>query len=244
LRNDIFAAAFGLLWILCAFRYLESRRTRWLVGVTTAMALSFASKETSFIYGAIIGGFFLGLTVFRAKLDGERWRESPSGELALLMFTLALPFAAPAIYLLLGWDSTDFDSEVAWQHLLMVVPGLVAVAAALAGVGLRFRRPKSAVESGHTRSTAERRGLVLTDWLFLFALFWGFQTLLFTTWFQNLPRGLISGFIGSVGYWLGQHEVARGGQPWFYYFLIVGLYELISLVLGVGAATYLLRRKG
>ena len=38
--------------------------------------------------------------------------------------------------------------------------------------------------------------------------------------------------VGGLFYWLSQHKVARGGQPWFYYFLIYGLYEQIALLFG------------
>ncbi len=51
-RNDIYIAFFALLWILGAFRYLEDRRRRWLYLLTVGMALSFITKEVSFILGS------------------------------------------------------------------------------------------------------------------------------------------------------------------------------------------------
>lgn len=56
---------------------------------------------------------------------------------------------------------------------------------------------------------------------------------LYTTWFTN-PGGIGTGTYetnGTLLYWLGQHDVQRGTQPWFY-FIIIGLqYEWLTVVL-------------
>jgi hypothetical protein len=60
---------------------------------------------------------------------------------------------------------------------------------------------------------------------------------LFTTLFTNL-YGLASGTIATNGtllYWLGQHDVQRGEQPWFYYLLLFPQYEFIGLLFGTAA---------
>ena len=71
-----------------------------------------------------------------------------------------------------------------------------------------------------------------TLWIGL-AIMLGIYVAFYTSLFSNLP-GLLTGLFGSVGYWIAQQEVARGGQPWYYYFLIVPLYEplvvLFSLI--------------
>lgn len=65
--------------------------------------------------------------------------------------------------------------------------------------------------------------------------------LLYTTFFTN-PKGLISGTVGAVSYWLAQQAVKRGGQPWWYYGMIAGLYDWLPLGLSVlGAAVYTIR---
>ena len=76
-------------------------------------------------------------------------------------------------------------------------------------------------------------------------LFWAIQILFFTTFFTNVTDGLATGIVGSLGYWLAQQEVARGGQPWYYYYMLGGLYEFLPIVLSaagiVGTAYWLLR---
>jgi predicted membrane-bound mannosyltransferase len=45
-----------------------------------------------------------------------------------------------------------------------------------------------------------------------------------------------------MGYWIAQQEVARGNQPWYYYFVGLSVYELLSLVFGTLGAIYSLKR--
>ncbi|MPZ14272.1 MAG: TIGR03663 family protein [Chloroflexi bacterium] len=83
------------------------------------------------------------------------------------------------------------------------------------------------------------------------AIVLGIGTVLYTTFFTNLaglctavlspPIGPCEGKQGMLQYWFGQQEVARGGQPWFYYLLLIPLYEVVPLVLS-GAALFLARR--
>ena len=49
-------------------------------------------------------------------------------------------------------------------------------------------------------------------WLKLAGIFAAITAVLYTTFFSNLA-GLGTGLIGSLGYWLSQQGVARGGQP-------------------------------
>ncbi|MDQ5824667.1 MAG: hypothetical protein M3441_10730, partial [Chloroflexota bacterium] len=61
------------------------------------------------------------------------------------------------------------------------------------------------------------------------AIVMAIYTVFYTVFFTDIPRGLISGFFGSLGYWMAQHGVERGSQPWYYYFLLVPLYEPIAV---------------
>ncbi len=61
------------------------------------------------------------------------------------------------------------------------------------------------------------------------AIFLGIHTLFFTAFFTN-PTGVVSGFTGSLLYWLAQHEVKRGGQPAYYYVVQLGIYEQLMLL--------------
>jgi DNA-binding beta-propeller fold protein YncE len=87
--------------------------------------------------------------------------------------------------------------------------------------------------------------LTFGDWGKVMILFWTIQILFFTTFFTNVKDGLATGIVGSLGYWLAQQEVARGGQPWYYYYMLGGLYEFLPILLslaGIAAIVYWLIR--
>lgn len=46
-------------------------------------------------------------------------------------------------------------------------------------------------------------------------------------------NGIWSGLADGLRYWWGQHGVRRGGQPWFFYLLIHGVYEWVIVGLAV-----------
>lgn len=61
-------------------------------------------------------------------------------------------------------------------------------------------------------------------WLAIAGVFLAITVTLFTTVFTN-TAGIGTGFVGQLGYWMAQQDVQRGNQPWYYYFLLVPMYE-------------------
>jgi len=59
--------------------------------------------------------------------------------------------------------------------------------------------------------------------------------------------GSLSGLVGSLAYWMAQHGVERGGQSWYYYFVIGPLYEYLPLFFtlpaSIGAILYAWKNK-
>lgn len=49
--------------------------------------------------------------------------------------------------------------------------------------------------------------------------------------------------LGGVIYWQAQHGVRRGDQPWFYYLLVLPLYEQLAVVFGLAGAAYAVVRR-
>ncbi len=81
-----------------------------------------------------------------------------------------------------------------------------------------------------------------TQWFFAIVISWFVFLLLFTALFTYIPNGIGDGIWQGIYYWIQQQQVARGGQPWFYYFLLIPLYEQIGLVFAiVGIVRCLLR---
>jgi uncharacterized protein (TIGR03663 family) len=92
------------------------------------------------------------------------------------------------------------------------------------------------------------RAITRRTWIECFAIFAVGYVLLYTTFFTNLgdpwncllgkacsKGGLWSGSIGALAYWIEQHDVQRGGQPFYYYVLLIGLYEFLPFIFAVAA---------
>ena len=79
-------------------------------------------------------------------------------------------------------------------------------------------------------------------WLGCAAVFYGIWITLYTTLFTN-GAGMFTGSWQSLGYWLMQQDVARGNQPWYYYFVGLTVYELLALAFGIVAVVWLVRRR-
>jgi uncharacterized protein (TIGR03663 family) len=86
------------------------------------------------------------------------------------------------------------------------------------------------------------RSISRRDWAICIAIFLTIYILLYTTFFTN-PKGLISGSWGALSYWLAQQGVQRGGQPWFYYFLLIPLYEFLPLLAALAGLVFLAARR-
>ncbi len=66
--------------------------------------------------------------------------------------------------------------------------------------------------------------------------------LFYTSLFTN-NGGWYSGMVLSLGYWLEQQEVARGGQPAFYYLFVTPFYEFLPIIFSGLAMRFWLRSK-
>ena len=81
------------------------------------------------------------------------------------------------------------------------------------------------------------RGVGLESWGWALAAFAGVFTLLFTT-FLTHPGGLWDGIYTGLKYWLCQQNVGRGGEPKYFYVVVLFGEEWPALLLGaIGAVT-------
>jgi uncharacterized protein (TIGR03663 family) len=151
-------------------------------------------------------------------------------DMLILVGTFVLPQLSPLPVKLLGWNPLDYTfSWPGWNWTALWAQGPVKTASILIGLTI------IAIVIG-----------VLWDWkrwLVYAGVFWGIYIIFYTSIFSNWA-GLATGLVGSLGYWLAQQGVQRGGQPWYYYILIqIPLYEFLP-ALGLILAGFLgLRRK-
>ncbi|NPA91417.1 MAG: TIGR03663 family protein [Chloroflexi bacterium] len=216
IRHDIYAAFGALLLFYLAFRYLHEPKDRWLYGTAAALAFLLITKEVAFMYGAILGSFLVLTVLGDVWQKKQSWREHPATELAILLLTLVLPFAtAFPVKFLLHADPADYTSAGIMRSAV-VFAILFGISVA---VGYFFLRQRWWVAAG---------------------IFYAITTVFFTTFFTNY-KGLGTGFVGSLGYWLNQQGVKRGQQPWYYYLLLIPEYEFLPLWLSIGGVIAWLR---
>jgi predicted membrane-bound mannosyltransferase len=155
-------------------------------------------------------------------------------------------------------DSEQFAyyERLASNPLVIRVIAVVVVSVSVLVVGLRKAR-SNAVDDGEPAGTllgdapsgsvaagvrsawrdAPGLGIALLAGVVLFVM-------LFTTMFTNLGGLATATFAtdGTLLYWLGQHDVQRGSQPWFYYLVLMPQYDFIAVTLGAGAALVIVVR--
>ena len=89
-RNEAYAGLFGVITIWAILRYLDKGDARYLYFLTTATALHFAVKETSFIYTAQ-AMLFLGLLFIR-RVSQQSWERPNYKRLFLIVLIVTFVF--------------------------------------------------------------------------------------------------------------------------------------------------------
>ena len=81
----------------------------------------------------------------------------------------------------------------------------------------------------------------VVGWMAFAALYWAFPTQ-GRTLSQGFEQGIGKGIWQGLYYWIQQQHVARGGQPIYYYFLLIPLYEQLAVVFGLAGVIYAVLR--
>ncbi len=211
------------------------------------------------LVAALVGAVLIG--------QWRNLRRFPELDVAVVIGSLILPALAPFPIFLAGYDPMDMTQQGITRSALFTLP--MFGIAVLAGL-IHFMKPPvpQRVPAPADLSAEEQAALAndynattntitlkpdLLDWIAAFAssrwwviglIYWLPFIFFFTTMFTN-GGGIGTGIIGSLGYWLSQQEVRRGGQPWYYYVMImVPLYEFLPLILTLAAGAVGLGRWG
>ena len=275
-REDIYMACFTLLMIVATARYVHDRKMRWIVIAAAAFALSYATKEATFLSIAVFGSFFGALIAWElgakwsvranAPADAAYTRFLPktgSPILLVVYFLVLAPIAkvffawmkALSIYITDSKNTPIADAFVAGlkDKTVAIVPW-IGILLGLYVLSILAREifgwlPQPGRNAVARRVDPEKQPLLdaiftmqWTHWFFALLCGWTIFLVLFTVIFTNIRGGIGDGIWQGLYYWLQQQQVARGGQPWYYYLLLIPLYEQIGLVFGmVGVVRCLLR---
>ena len=277
-REDIYFAAFTLVMVVGAARYVRDRKMRWLVVAATGFALAYATKESIFLEILLFGGFMGALIVWELglKLPLRPSRQSTDGEnesidqaqpakrqlrtyaplLVLVYLAVAGLFGkwllgfidnlAKSIVTPAGNPTPQADQFVAHlkQVTVAIIPWL-GIGLGIFALVLLFREMSGKLPPRGRRGLAkfvdpQRQPLLDTivtmpweHWFFGVLTACAIFLVLFTVLFTNIPNGIGDGIWQGIYYWIQQQQVARGNQPWYYYLMIIPLYEQVGLFFGV-----------
>lgn len=185
----------------------------------------------------LAGGLFLTANSMRPFID-----DYPEFDLVVLFTTLTLPTATAFLIILAGGDPLAYTlktCQLAGQETMS--PAQLFIARVLNATCLsEFLSSPVALSAVFLVLTLVVSVLVglwwnRRRWLIAAIIFHGIFLLFFTSLFTN-PSGWASGMIGSLGYWLEQQEVQRANQPWYFYLIVLPLYEFLPLILTLIAA--------
>ncbi|HUG14912.1 MAG TPA: flippase activity-associated protein Agl23 [Thermomicrobiales bacterium] len=255
IRHDPFVLVTTLAIVIAALRYLERPERRWVVVVGVMSGLLFATMEVSFILGFVLVTFVVVVVTW--QISKAAFSVVIVTSVALLAIWMALPaLGAPGLPAI-PWEeptSTNirhFSRDLVLHPVFLaslgaVILGLIAFLSTIdrardrdAGYWLDSvlaPLPRSSTGGALYSLLHDRRSLSISVGLGIAVV-----VALFTSMFTNM-FGLASGTVGALGYWLGQHDVQRGDQPWFYYILMLLQYEFVGVFLFPIAIALTLRR--
>ncbi|HYH88764.1 MAG TPA: flippase activity-associated protein Agl23 [Solirubrobacteraceae bacterium] len=201
---------------MVAMPYFLRRQLGHVAAFTAAVLLAIGPSYLYFsrfaredIYFAAIS-FALLVVVFRFLDEPRRWHPALIGAL------IAAGFATKETMYITGFVAFTF-------FVLLFLRERSGDERAARGSG----------RGGETLATI--RSVGWDAWVWALASFAAVFTLLFTVFLTN-PAGLWDGLYESLHYWLGQHEVGRGGEKPYFYVVVLFAHEWPVLLLGgVGA---------
>tara|TARA_A100001037_G_scaffold287446_1_gene296911 strand:+ start:66 stop:2426 length:2361 start_codon:yes stop_codon:yes gene_type:complete len=229
-RNDIFMAVFTIALVGVMWRYIDERKNRWLYLGAAIIALGFTTKETQYIVIAVLGSYLLTQVWGELKewLYARRSLSefSPAASFFVLITVLSLPLLAASVAIFQNTLGITLAAEDGIPGIVTGSPNGVGWNVAI-GLGASFLAASLGLGWFWKR----------TVFLAAFAVFAFIFVMIFSN-FGSYPAGVGSGSWQSLGYWIAQQDVARGNQPWYYYFILGSVYEFLPLTIALVAVVY------
>jgi predicted membrane-bound mannosyltransferase/sugar lactone lactonase YvrE len=181
---------------------------------------------------AMLGVAILVMVAAAIIGQGPHLREYPALDICMVMGSLLLPMLSAFPIHWLGFDPMDGSPAGIRASAMIAIPMIVLGIVIGMLWGMKPHQPSDRalppVEYWLRRMGGSR-------WWLIGGVYWLIFLFLFTTMFTN-GAGVGTGIVGSLGYWLAQQEVQRGGHPWYsFIFVTVPLYEFLPLILSIAA---------
>ena len=259
-REDIYYAFFTLAMIATMWRYMEEGRDRWLYFFAAAFTGSITTKEATFLSVAVFLVFLDVYLAYELAVTALGPRTAKEDRLMVCVLTIALaPIAwgIAALWPFLGPIRRnafeDRELPLVGDVLILLGTLILPLLTALGkgpldtfGVVDKTRLVCTAAMANSDRIVMGGLFAVTTSAAALVGLQWRPKTwgiafgmsaviylTLMTSFWTNFG-GLCTGPWGSLDYWRTQQDFARGGQPWFYYDMLMPMYEFLPLALCIG----------
>lgn len=213
LRLREVALIFGLTVVLCAgliyfeeVSHLPSRSDAIAADPDYDQIDTVAETNTPIIAAWVLSALAIAIVVFVWRKGWVRqFYRFPEFDILIIMGSFIIPWGTGLFTYLTGASPRDQTPEGITRMLLVLVPFLSVMI--ISGLVWNWKR-----------------------WLISAIVFHVLFVFFFTTMFTNIA-GLFTGMIGSLGYWLDQQGVRRGGQPQYYYQLVImPVYEYLPII--------------
>ncbi|MFL2677608.1 MAG: flippase activity-associated protein Agl23 [Dehalococcoidia bacterium] len=218
-RNDIFIALISVLLLNQIFNYvLKKNNNSKLVIISILLGLIFCIKEISFIIIFIFGSFSLIYSNFNPLIKNKNTLNKNFTDIFLILFLLSFPLSIPITSLI--FDLVDINLVAPSGSIYQIgmpvgnVANYISISLSLVALSISFIF-----------------GILKFKkfWLIYFSIFWIIFIIFHSTFLTN-PSGILTGYWQALGYWIAQQDVARGGQPWYYYFLVIFKFQIIAFI--------------
>ena len=264
-RNDILMAAWTLGLVISMWRYIDEGRTRYLYISAALLALALATKETAYLLIATLGLYLVLMigvpALVRILRPVQIEGVSPAVAVGRVIRALSNAYSEgfdlskasrPASYLVLlitltlpQWSAfasiLQDTSLFSWSNLVLAAPEGSPLIGAPMGGGQVIAFLIVVTLLGVSIIAGYRWNWGI--WWRSALIFYTIWLLLYTTFLTNFVGGIQSGIWHSLGYWVVQQDTARGGQPWYYYFVLTSVYEYLAVFVSVVAMVFFLRRR-
>ena len=249
-RNDIYVAVWSLVIIACFLGYNKTGKFKYLIVTSFILALFFVTKESAYIFSAflliylfitIASNFFISIN--KKDLNQLFHENKHTIEYFLFLLIICLPIGGAGFILFqdqlnltLGskdWPNIGLPAVDSTTPALIITITLSLISLILIFL-TRILLSLHLIDRSSIWLSTKKIILIVSLFFFIF--------LIFHTSFFTKFDGIKIAFWQSLGYWIAQHDVARGAQPWFYYIMLSLVYEYSAIIIGTLSSIYFIFR--